>query len=97
MPRVFLNAVYGYRRISVGVRGIGPTDRSRFYVTDRGHREKGAALPFLPPTFRTSLAASPIPLIVLRRSPLITSTGSPSLPTYAAALFLVIGLRNIRG
>lgn len=40
VPRVFLNTVYGYRRISVGVRGIGPTDRSRFYVTDRGHSRK---------------------------------------------------------
>lgn len=40
VPRVFLNTVYGYREISVGVYRISPTDRSRFYVTDRGHSRK---------------------------------------------------------
>lgn len=81
VPRVFLNTVYGYHEISVGVYRISPTDRSRFYVTDRGHsrKERSSFSLFLQSFFASSLYIYPPIVSIVDRLPLIIiSLASPS-------------------
>lgn len=92
VPRVFLNTVYGYHEISVGVYRISPTDRSRFYVTDRGHsrKERSSFSLFLQSFFASSLY---IPSYRIYCRPIATDNNLPRLAVvFPTALFPFLSL-----